>query len=223
MSPVHLRVVELKGDRQDVFEKFLSVASPDQKRIIENTAVHTDSAVYFRIDDRRRADHHTFAGKIPVPTGVGDLGGVCQIFPIERVQVVRKQNVAGTDLPVFVFDDRVYGDFVIAHQLVPDGKQIKFLYPDGGLSDAPVEKHIEFHLFSFAGFDQIRHIRCFKECYHRVRSPHPKHERCGSGRFFRIYFDCHCFLPIPLMLNRLFQCSPIIFSIHIILNHRPNL
>ena len=57
MSAVHLRVVKLKGNRHGVTEKTFSVFAPDQKRIVINAAVHADRAVYFRLDNRRAADH----------------------------------------------------------------------------------------------------------------------------------------------------------------------
>ena len=59
MNSIHLRVMELEGYRQVISEKFFSVFSPDHKRIVENPAVHPDSAVHFGINDCGCADHHT--------------------------------------------------------------------------------------------------------------------------------------------------------------------
>ena len=59
---VHLRVVELERERQVIPEPFLFVPAPDNKGIIENTAVHTNSSVNFRIYDSGRADDHTVFG-----------------------------------------------------------------------------------------------------------------------------------------------------------------
>lgn len=43
---VHLRVMELKGKFQGRPEKPLVIFAPDDKGIIENTAVHADGTVY---------------------------------------------------------------------------------------------------------------------------------------------------------------------------------
>ena len=58
MRAVHLRVMELKRQRQIIPESFLSVSAPDDKRIIENAAVHADGSVDFRVDNGGCADNH---------------------------------------------------------------------------------------------------------------------------------------------------------------------
>ena len=62
MCAIHLRVMELERDRQVIPEPFLFIPAPDNKGIIENTAVHTNSSVDFRIYDSGRTDDHTVFG-----------------------------------------------------------------------------------------------------------------------------------------------------------------
>lgn len=45
MGSVHLRVVKLERERQKISKKLFSVSSPNNKRIVEYAAVHTDSTV----------------------------------------------------------------------------------------------------------------------------------------------------------------------------------
>jgi len=59
MRAIHLRVVELERDRKVISESFLSIFSPDNKRIVENAAVHTNSTVDFCINNRRCTNYHT--------------------------------------------------------------------------------------------------------------------------------------------------------------------
>ena len=62
MRAVHLRVMELERKGQIIPKPFLLVSAPYNERIIEYTAVHTDSPVNFRIYDSGRADDHTVFG-----------------------------------------------------------------------------------------------------------------------------------------------------------------
>ena len=59
---VHLRVMELEGEGQVIPKPFLFVSAPNNKWIIENAAVHTNSSVNFRIYDSGSADDHTIFG-----------------------------------------------------------------------------------------------------------------------------------------------------------------
>ena len=63
VSTIHLRVMELERDGQVIPKSFLSISPPDDERIIENAAVHTNSSVDFRIYDGGSADDHTFFGQ----------------------------------------------------------------------------------------------------------------------------------------------------------------
>ena len=59
---VHLRVMELEGEGQVIPKPFLFVSAPNNKGIIKNAAVHTNSSVDFRIYDGGSADDHTVFG-----------------------------------------------------------------------------------------------------------------------------------------------------------------
>lgn len=63
VSTIHLRVMELERAGQVIPKSFLSISPPDDERIIENAAVHTNSSVDFRIYDGGSADDHTFFGR----------------------------------------------------------------------------------------------------------------------------------------------------------------
>ena len=104
---VHLRVVELERNRKLVTEKPLFVPPPYQKRIVENAAVHAHRAVKLRVDDCRSADDHALGGQVKILALLGNLRRVFEVVAVERFQVVRKRNVAGTDLAVLVLDDGV--------------------------------------------------------------------------------------------------------------------
>ena len=51
MCAVHLSMVELERQPQRCPEKPLMIFAPDEKRIVENAAVHADSAVDLGIHD----------------------------------------------------------------------------------------------------------------------------------------------------------------------------
>ena len=74
MCTIHLRMMKLERQGQVISEPFLSISAPDEKRIIENSTVHTDSPVDLRIDNSRCSDHHTVCGQISVPTACRNLG-----------------------------------------------------------------------------------------------------------------------------------------------------
>ena len=121
MGTIHLGVVELKGDGQIISEPFLFVTSPDEERVIENSAVHTNSTVDFRMNDSRRAYYHAVVRQVEILTCFCYLGRVFQILSVKLVKVFQIENVAGTDLPHFVFYYRVDSNRVVLHQLLAYG------------------------------------------------------------------------------------------------------
>ena len=60
VRPVHLRVVELERNGKCRLQQAAFVFAPNKKRIIKNTAVHTDSTVYFILCQCGRSDNHAF-------------------------------------------------------------------------------------------------------------------------------------------------------------------
>ncbi len=62
VSAIHLRMMELERKGKVISKPFLFVSAPNDKRIIENAAIHTDSSVNFRIYDSGSADDHTVFG-----------------------------------------------------------------------------------------------------------------------------------------------------------------
>ena len=77
MGSIHLSVVELKGDGQLIVKPFAAVFAPDDKRIVENAAIHADCAVYLGINNSGGADDHTVCGEVSIPAIKGYL---CRIF-----------------------------------------------------------------------------------------------------------------------------------------------
>ena len=51
MGAIHLCMMKLEGNRKLIAEQLSAVFAPDDKRIIENTAVHADCAINFRVND----------------------------------------------------------------------------------------------------------------------------------------------------------------------------
>ena len=73
MGSIHLRVVELEGDGQLIVKPFAAVFAPDDKRIVENAAIHANRSVYLGINDSRGSDDHTVCGEVPIPAIKGNL------------------------------------------------------------------------------------------------------------------------------------------------------
>ena len=69
---VHLRVMELKRNGQIISDPFLFISSPNEKRVVENTAVSVDRAVKFGVDDGGRSNNHAVLGKRSVLTELSD-------------------------------------------------------------------------------------------------------------------------------------------------------
>ena len=58
MRAVHLGVVELERELQRRLKKPLMIFAPNKKRVVENAAVHADSAVDLGIHNGGGADDH---------------------------------------------------------------------------------------------------------------------------------------------------------------------
>ena len=58
MGAVHLGMVKLKGDSQCPLPQMPLVFAPNEKRIIEHTAIHADSPVNLILGKGRRANYH---------------------------------------------------------------------------------------------------------------------------------------------------------------------
>ena len=120
MGAIHLRVVELEGNRQFIPEAPLSISSPNHERIVENATIHAYGAVNFGINDGRSADNHTFIRQVPVLATLGYLRSRFQVLAIELLEVVSKMNVAGRYLSLFVLDDGIDCQRLILNQFVSD-------------------------------------------------------------------------------------------------------
>ena len=73
MCAIHLRMMKLKRQRQIIPEPLFSISAPDDKRIVENSTVHTDSPINLRIDNSGCPNHHTVCGQIPDPAACSNL------------------------------------------------------------------------------------------------------------------------------------------------------
>ena len=83
MGSIHLSVVELKGDGQLIVKPFAAVFAPDDKRIVENAAIHADCAVYLGINDSGGADDHTVSGEVSIPAIKSYLSRMLQVFLVK--------------------------------------------------------------------------------------------------------------------------------------------
>ena len=104
-----------------------------------------------------------------------------EIFLIERGEIFRVQNVAGTHLTVFVFHDGVDSDGIILHEFITHGQQIELLDAVCGFADAVIHQHVEFQLPLFRDADQVGHIQRFEKRDHGVGRLHPELV-CGGAR-----------------------------------------
>ena len=79
---VHLGMVELERQLQRRSEKPLTIFAPDDKRIVENAAVHAHGAVYFGIHNGGCAYDHAF-GQIVIFAAFGCLARQAQVVGVE--------------------------------------------------------------------------------------------------------------------------------------------
>ena len=157
VGTVHLGMMELERDGQGCPEKAPFILAPDRERVIEDAAVHAHSAVNVVLRQSRAADDHAVL-QIMVLAPFPHLGGKGQIVPVELGQIRGKGNIAGAD-PVFsVQNNGVYGQTVIADQLLAHGEGVELLNAAGGFADAPAHQHIEFKALSAAVTQQPGHI-----------------------------------------------------------------
>ena len=127
MSTVHLRVVELEGYWQLIAKPFLSVSPPHEERVVEYSTGHAYGSIYLCINNSRRTNHHTIIGQIQILTFCRYLNSALKIFTIELFQVLRIENVAGTDFALRVLHNGIDGNRVVSHQFVPHGQKIELL------------------------------------------------------------------------------------------------
>lgn len=201
VGAVHLGVVELEGDGQIVPEQLLSISAPEEKGIVENTAVHANHAVQLRVGDGGSADDHAVFGQIMILTAFRHPGSMLQIRFSEALQIFPVQDIAGTDFSCSVFDDGVDGNGIVLDQLITYGEQVEFPDVRGSLSDAVIQEHIEFQLLFAAEPDQIGDIHGFEKGNHGIRRFHPEFEGHGSGGIFRVDCSGHDFLPSEKCIN----------------------
>ena len=72
MCAIHLCMVELKRDNQCTLPPVPLVFAPNQKRVIEHTAIHAYRPVYLIPGKGRRANHHTVC-QVMIPATFGNL------------------------------------------------------------------------------------------------------------------------------------------------------
>ena len=84
VRPIHLSVVELKRKIHIISEEMSRITSPNNERIIEDATIHSSSKFQLRVDDGRRADHHTLSRQIPVDTTFRNFRRVLQVITIVR-------------------------------------------------------------------------------------------------------------------------------------------
>ena len=173
MRSVHLGMMELERNGEIISEPSFPVSAPDDEWIVEDAAVHTNSAINLRIDDSRSADDHALLGKIPVGAGVGYFCRAFQILLVEGLHILVKPDIAGTHFAGTVLNDRINGQSIILNQPVADRQQIELFNPRSSLTDTPIHQHIEFQPLPAADPYQPCYIQRFEEGHHRVGSLHP--------------------------------------------------
>lgn len=112
----------MERDGEFISEKLLPVSAPNHEWIVENATIHTYSAVNLGINDGRCANHHTIIGQIQILTLCRYLRSTLQILTIEPVQVLRIEDVAGTDFAIYVLHNRIDCNRVVLHQFFTHGQ-----------------------------------------------------------------------------------------------------
>ena len=116
-----------------------------------------------------------------VAAGSGNLAREAEIIAVESLQVVGHGNVAGADFAFAVFDDRVDGEGIVAHERFADGEEIEFLDAFGGKADAPAKEHVELETGFAAEAQERGDVELFEKGDHGVGRVHP--EGIGAGAF----------------------------------------
>ena len=140
MRAVHLGVVKLERQLQHCPKKSFMIFTPNEKRAVENTAVHADSSIDFRIYDGGGADDHAF-DQVIVRTAFRNLSRQAQIVHIELRKTGAEWYITGADLAVFVLHDSVYRNAVVLPKLASHGQCIKPLDFACRLADAPAKTY----------------------------------------------------------------------------------
>lgn len=83
VCPIHLRMVELERNGQCRFQPMTFVLAPNEKRIVEDSAIHTYRPVYFVLRQCGSADNHAFH-QVMVRAAFGDLPGKLQVMFVEQ-------------------------------------------------------------------------------------------------------------------------------------------
>lgn len=94
MRAVHLGMVELERQLQRRPEKPLMIFAPNEKRIVENAAVHADCAVDFGIHNGGGADDHA-VGQVVIFTAFRNCARQLQVVGVELCKIGGKRHVAG--------------------------------------------------------------------------------------------------------------------------------
>ena len=188
MGAVHLGVVELERQLQRCLKMPPVIFAPDEKRIVENAAVHAHGAVDLGVRKGRGADDHAI-GQVVVFTALGRLLRQAQVIGVKSGEIGGKGHVAGGDLAVSVFYNGIHRYGIVLQQLLPHGEEIKLLYLRCGSADAPAKEHIEFQSPPAAEPEERGHVQRLKKRYHGVGRLHPQGKGFGAGGAFRVDTD----------------------------------
>ena len=93
MCAVHLGMMKLERHCELTAKKASAVPTPNQERIVENAAVHTNSSVDFRIYDGGSADDHNVRN-IVIGAGLCSGAGQIQIIGVEFCNFRAERNIA---------------------------------------------------------------------------------------------------------------------------------
>lgn len=94
MSTVPLCVMKWKREEQTVREEPFSISAPNQKRVVENIPVHSNSVLDFGVDDRGCADNPALIGKVTVLATFCNRTCVNQVLFIIFHQIFNKKKIA---------------------------------------------------------------------------------------------------------------------------------
>lgn len=187
MRPVHLRMMELERDCQCPFPQMPPVFSPNQKGVVEYSAVHPYRPVYFVLCKGGCPDDHAVR-QVMIAATFGHLFCEPQVIGVELPQVRGERNVAGAYFTFLVGDYGIDGNMVVLYQFPADRQHVEFLDAACSLSDTPAHKHVEFQSFPLACPDKAGHVHCLEKSEHRHGCVHPHFKCVGAGGFLGVYF-----------------------------------
>lgn len=180
---VHLRVVKLHGDGEQVFDELLLVPSPHEEGVVVNARIEVDGTIDFRADDGGSPDDIVLLAKVVALARLLRAFGDGKVTFVEFRQILVERDIAILDAAVFQGHDDVDGELVELPELAVLGKQVELLDLRSDFPQKIAKEHVQLDSLAFAEFDDGGDIEGLDERDHGHRCVHPKLKRFGAFGF----------------------------------------